>query len=140
MKQQDVIAYWANRWRSLAAWRGQVAMKITVKTRKTRRRVGSAWSHEGRAIVYVTNDLGHDLATVLHELAHLAAPNSEHHGEHWRTLFVAAAVEVFGGSIDDYEIDDINFTELDRQIEEAARDWLKRTGQAAVLHAIGVTS
>ncbi len=137
MKQQDVIQHWADRWRSLSAWRAAIPMRITVKTRKTKRRAGTAWSHEGRAIVYLSGNLAYDLATALHELAHLAAPNSEHHGEQWCKLFVAAAVEAFGGP-NDYEIDDINYSELDAQVEDACRAWLKRTGQADVLRAIGV--
>lgn len=139
MKQQDIIQHWADRWRSLSAWRALIPMRITLKTRKTKRRSGTAWSHEGRAVVYLTNNLAYDLATVLHELAHLAAPDSEHHGEHWRKLFVAAAVEALGGP-DDYEIDDVNYGELDAQVEDAVRAWLKRTGQGAVLAAIGVTA
>lgn len=137
MKQLDVIQHWADRWRSLSAWRAVIPMRIACKMRKTKRRAGTAWSHEGRAVVYVSGNLAYDLATVLHELAHLAAPNSEHHGEHWRKLFVAAAVEALGGP-DDYEIDDVNYSELDEQVEDAVRTWLKRTGQAAVLGAIGV--
>lgn len=138
MKHQDVLQHWAERWRSLSAWRAVIPMRITFKTRKTKRRSGTAWSHEGRAVVYMTTNLVYDLATVLHELAHLAAPDSEHHGPHWRALFVAAAVEALGGP-DDYEVD-VNITELDAQVEDAVRAWLKRTGQAAVLSAIGVAS
>lgn len=136
MKQEDVIKTWAERWRSLSAWRAVIPMQLKFEPYK-RGFVGIAHSHKGLAKIRLTGKLAHDLATVLHELAHLAAPNSEHHGEHWRKLFVAAAVEALGGP-DDYEIDDVNYSELDKQVEDAVRAWLKRTGQADVLRAIGV--
>jgi len=123
VKQLDVIQHWADRWRSLSAWRAVIPMRITVSTRKTTHRSGTAWSHEGRAVVYASGNLAYDLATVLHELAHLAAPNSEHHGEHWCKLFVAAAVEALGGP-DDYEID---YGELDAQVEDARGSSSSRT-------------
>jgi RES domain-containing protein len=139
--QLDVLKHWADRWRSLRAWRAPIAMQLTFKLqRKNSSRAGTAWSHQGRAVVYLTGDLAYDLATALHELAHLAAPDSEHHGTHWRTLFVAAAVEACGGSADDYEIDDVEYGELDAQVEDTVRTWLKQTGQAAILGAIGVAS
>lgn len=139
MNQQDVIKHWAERWRSLAAWRAVIPMRLTFKRYKGHGRVGTAWSHQGRAQVNLTGDLGHDLATVLHELAHLAAPDSEHHGARWRELLVAAAVEAFGGSVDEYDTTG-NYAELDEQVEDAAADWLTRTGQAGVLRGIGVMS
>lgn len=139
MTQEDVLKHWADRWCSLAAWRAPITMRVKFKPHKGRGRLGVAYSREGRCQVNLTGDLGHDLATVLHELAHLAAPDSEHHGDRWRELFVAAAVEAFGGSVDDYDTD-VTLHALDEQIEHAARDWLKRSGQAAVLRSIGVMS
>jgi hypothetical protein len=139
MKLDDVVTHWANTWRSLAAWKASIPMRIDVKPYKGTRRVGVAWSCEGRANVYVTGNLAFDLATALHELAHLAAPDSEHHGDRWREIFVAAVAEACGVDADDFEID-VAITDLDAQAQEAVAAWLVRSGQATVLRAIGVLS
>jgi hypothetical protein len=139
VKLDDVVSHWANTWRSLAAWKAPIPMQIEIKPYKGTRRVGVAWCYQGRANVYVTGDLAFDLATALHELAHLAAPNSEHHGERWREIFVAAVAEACGVDPDEFEID-VKITDLDRQAREAVAGWLMHTGQATVLRAIGVMS
>ena len=137
MKLDDVVTHWANTWRSLAAWKAPIPMAITIKPYKGTRRVGVAWCRQGRANVYVTGNLAFDLATALHELAHLAAPNSEHHGERWREIFVAAVAEACGVDADEFEID-VAITDLDKQAQEAVAAWLMRSGQSVVLRAIGV--
>ena len=139
MKLDDVIKHWANQWRSLAAWSAPIPMQVNVKPHKGTRRVGVAWCYQGRANVYVTGNLAFDLATVLHELAHLAAPNSEHHGERWKAIFARAVAEACGVDADEFEID-VVITDLDKQAQEAIASWLMRSGQATVLRAIGVMS
>lgn len=136
--QQDIVKHWTFTWRSLAAWRAPLPMRITFKPLKRGgRSVGTAWSCQGRAVVKLTGKLAYDLATALHEMAHLAAPNSEHHGEKWRELFVAATCEALGLTSDHFETD-VPYADLDGQVEDAVAAWLDRTGQASVLRAIGV--
>lgn len=139
MKLDDVVTHWADTWRSLAAWGAPIPMRVTVKPYKGTQRVGVAWCYQGRANVYVTGDLAFDLATALHELAHLAAPNSEHHGERWKLIFAKAVGEACGVDPDEFEID-VKITDLDRQAREAVAGWLMRSGQSVVLRAIGVMS
>lgn len=136
MKQEDVVVHWANQWRSLRAWRATIPMVITVEPYK-RGYLGKAWSHRGDAKIRLTGKLHIDLATALHELAHLAAPNSEAHGMHWRELFVAATAEALDISPDEFEVE-VSYNDLDRQVEDAVATWLARSGQTAVLRAIGV--
>lgn len=138
--QIDIIKYWATQWRSLRAWRAAIAMtRFEYEEYKGRGPAGHARNSDSRIVVRLTGRLHFDLATVLHELAHLAAPNSEHHGLAWRELFAAAAAEALGMQIDDFEID-VAYSQLDRQIEDAVDGWLVRSGQTAVLRAIGVMS
>lgn len=135
--QADVVKHWAHAWRSLRAWHAAIpAMRFEFEAYKGRGFVGHACNSSGRIKVRLTGRLHFDLATVLHELAHLAAPNSEHHSLAWRELFATAAAEALGMSVDDFEID-VPFSELDRQVEDAVEGWLVRSGQTAVLRAIG---
>jgi hypothetical protein len=139
VKLDDVIAHWANTWRSLSAWGAPVPMRIELKPHKGQRFVGLAWCYQGRALIRVTGNLAFDLSTALHELAHLAAPNSEHHGERWREIYVAGVAEACGVDADEFEID-VTITDLDKQVRDAVAGWLMRSGQATVLRAIGVMS
>ncbi len=139
MKLDDVITHWANTWRSLSAWGAPVPMRVELKPYKGTRFVGLAWCYQGRALGRVTGNLAFDLGTALHELAHLAAPNAEQHGERWREMFVAGVAEACGVDADEFEID-VTITDLARQAREAVAGWLMRSGQAAVLRAIGVMS
>lgn len=138
--QIDVVKHWAEKWRSLRAWRAAIPQtRFEYEAYKGQGRVGHARNSDGRVHVKLTGKLHFDLGTVLHELAHLAAPNHEHHGLAWRELFAAAAAEALGMQIEDFEID-VPYSQLDRQVEDAVDGWLIRSGQAAVLRAIGVLS
>lgn len=56
---------------------------------------GHAWYGQGRFVVTAGTDEGDALATILHEIAHLAA--WEHgHGPGWRSVFADAVQEVTG--------------------------------------------
>lgn len=138
--QLDVIKHWANRWRSLRAWRNTIpVVDFRYKTYSGRGRVGQASCVEGYAEIRLTGVLHHDLGTVLHELAHLAVPIGAHHNELWREAFVVGAAEALDVSI--AELDPgLPISELDRQVEDAVASWLAHSGQAAVLRAIGVMS
>lgn len=137
MRTTDVIRHYADRWRTLAAWRAHLPALVAIrKMAPGQRRMGLAHPDECRAIVYVSGDLAEDLATVIHELAHLAAPNHANHGEQWCELFIAATAEVTGLEAEGFDLD-VPITDLDAQVRDAIADWLARTGQAAVLRAIG---
>lgn len=138
MKLDDVIAHWANTWRSLAAWGAPIPMQVKLEPYKGTHYVGLAWCRQGRALVRVTGDLAFDLGTTLHELAHLAAPNSEHHGQRWRAIFVKGVAEACKVDPHEFEIEDIKVTDLDAQVRDAVAGWLVRSGQSTVLRAIGV--
>lgn len=140
MTNLDVVRHWLTRWRALRAWRAPLDVALVVEPYRRGRALGLA--HDGplcgrKATVYVTGHLAEDLATALHELAHLAAPRSEHHGALWRTTFAAGAEEALGlpsGSLEP----DVTQRDLDAQVREACEAWLTSTGQRAVLRAAGL--
>jgi hypothetical protein len=108
---------------------------ITLKPYKRgQRRLGFAKPGHCVATVYITGNLAEDLSTVLHELAHLAAPGHEHHGERWRELFIAAVAEACGCDPDAIE-PEVVITDLDSQVLAEVAAWLIRSGQHAVLKA-----
>jgi hypothetical protein len=134
----DVVTHWARHWRTLAAWGAPVPAAITIKHHEGQRRLGRARPYLCTAEILTTGDLADDLGTALHELAHLAAPGSEHHGKRWREIYARAAAEALRCDRDLFDLD-VTITGLDAQVREAAGRWLARTGQQAVLKAIGVT-
>jgi hypothetical protein len=124
------LAHYAQAWRSLRAWRAPLPTLVIVEPYRGGGRLGVARCGLRTATVYATGDLAEDLSTVLHELAHLAAPlAARSHGSEWRALFVAAAREVTGGEDDD--LDDLNLTttDLDAAIRDEIAEWLSRTSQ-----------
>jgi hypothetical protein len=72
----------------LAQW-SPVRARPTMST-------GHAYSWQRRMVVTAGSDRADALTTIIHELAHLAAPARESHGDRWRTLFVDAVREVSG--------------------------------------------
>lgn len=137
MTKRDVLKSWADRWRSLAAWGAPLPMSIEILDDKGRGPLGKAWSYACSAIVYDTGHLPGNLKTILHELAHLAAPNYVQHELPWRRMFVRAACEALGARVEDFELD-VDLLTLNNQVEDAVKAWLDRSGQAVVLKAIGV--
>lgn len=137
MTQADVLKSWADRWRSLAAWGGQVSMLVEIKPDNGCGVLGLARPGLGHAYVKDTGDLAQGLKTILHELAHLAAPSFTHHSRRWRLLFVLGACEALDCDVEDFELD-VTLADLNRQVEEAVATWLDRSGQTVVLKAIGV--
>lgn len=135
----DILKRYANEWRSLAAWGAPISMQLEIRPSKycDPATLGRANSWRGTAWAYDTGDLVCNLKTVLHELAHLAAPDSVRHAKRWRELYVRAASEALGASVDDFDLD-VELLALNQQVERAVRDWLDRSGQTVVLRAIGV--
>lgn len=121
----QIVRYWADRWRTLAAWCAELPAIVTVEMYAGQRLLGRATYATRHAMVRVTGDLAEDLGTALHELAHLAAPVGTRHSKRWRVLYARAAAEAFGlGSAE--EIDpSVQIRDLDMQITDLAREWIR---------------
>jgi hypothetical protein len=94
-----VVRTWAERWRSLRAWgRPLDEVTITVKRRPNGGITGTGLARpvKRQVIVRVGSSLVDGLVTVLHELAHVAVPAQEHHGDRWQAAYAAAVEEVTG--------------------------------------------
>jgi hypothetical protein len=140
MNTLDVIKSYADTWRSLAAWRAplDVAVKVTPMPAHHTRRLGTAWPCQRRANVYVIDgDLTGALSTLLHELAHLAAPTYAGHEMPWRAVYVAAVAEATRCDVDMFDTD-LPLDEIRPQVHAAIDAWLDATGQRTVLTALGV--
>lgn len=81
--------------------------------------------------------MAEDLGTVLHELAHLAAPDRAHHGAEWRALYAAGAAEALGLPMHTFDDADEQTT-LNAHVRDACRAWLVSSGQRTFLRALGV--
>lgn len=62
----------------------------------TEQSTGTAWFFQRRFAVTAGADRADALATLIHELAHLATPGDKAHGDKWRSVFFSAAWEVLG--------------------------------------------
>lgn len=139
----DVLSSWVTKWRSLVAWGAALAMPITLKEREHRGRVlGRAFPEHGNAIIFMTGDLGEDLGTALHEMAHLAAPTGTGHGKRWREMYARAACEALGISDRFGWCHNLELAHeiLDDEVVLEIQAWLGRTGQRAFLSSLGVIS
>lgn len=136
----DVVRAWLVTWRTLRAWRAPLDVALAVEPYRGGRELGLARDSycTGRsATVWVTGHLAEDLSTALHELAHLAAPRSTHHGALWRETYAAGAQEALG--LPPYSLEpDVTAHDLDVQVREACEAWLTRTGQRVMLRAAGL--
>ena len=133
----DVFNRWAGEWRSLAAWGAPLHINLTIKPYNGQRLLGWAYPHRGDCVVRLTGDLPRDLATALHEMAHLAAPSYVMHELPWRQMFARAAGEALGEDPGVIELD-VDLFDLDKQVMRMVYRWLERSGQHAVLSALGV--
>ncbi len=135
----DIVAKFAGQWPSLKAWRANLPMDIEIKPHKGEATIGLAWSRQCRALIRTTRSLVVDLDTVIHELAHLAAPNHVSHGAEWRELYVAGLCEALGDDAHNFETD-CQLADLQKQGQAAVEHWLRRTGQWQFLKTLkGVT-
>ncbi len=137
MNAEDVLKHWADRWRNLAAWGAPIPMHVKIIPDNGCGVLGRARPARGTATVKATGNLAGNLKTILHELAHLAAPTFVHHEITWRELFTRGASEALGAHAADFDLD-VTLFDLNQQVEDAVETWLKRSGQGAVLRAIGV--
>lgn len=79
---QEGLQAWLERWRGLRSW-GRHLEECSFKFLPHRGgpRLGTAWPCERRGVVYIRPSMPANLQTLLHELAHLAAPATEQHGD-----------------------------------------------------------
>ena len=61
---------------------------------------------------------------LVHELAHLAAPNHESHGDRWKTMYVRAAAEALDMDEDDFDIE-VPYMDMDQQVIDMTAAWLE---------------
>lgn len=120
----QVVQTYAENWRTLRAWGAPLPAAIRTEVHKGQRVLG--WASPGRCatVVRCTGDLARDLATVLHELAHLAAPSREGHGAVWKTMFARAAAEALDCDVDDFDTD-VAYMDMDQQVIDMATVWLE---------------
>lgn len=123
------LEIWADRWRDLKAW-GRTLEEVTIELRQRSEGVGRystgvCYPTLRRIVVTAGSDVPQALATILHELAHAAAPGDEGHGDRWQAIFAAAVLEVTGirlvHPVDNYRL-------MQRQAIGACRAWWRRSG------------
>jgi hypothetical protein len=76
------------------AHRGRRMPEVQLRRRDGNYNTGHAW--RSRIVVTMGGDLASVLATLLHELAHAAAPAASHHDDVWASLFLRAARDRWG--------------------------------------------
>ena len=107
----------ADRWRGLLAWGSPITGAIDIVDGSG----GGYAKHDGHAcIVFSNGSLARSLTTVLHEMAHMAAPAGELHGRRWRGLLARATHEVTGVPVPDGAPMQV----MDELVESAVRSWL----------------
>lgn len=115
-------------WCNLRAWQpvDMRSVHVAVKFRKGWASTGSALVSKTHGQVDIIVRLGVDeadgLATLLHELAHVAAQRRGHEGHDggWRDIFRAAALEVLGEEVVD---GGSNLVLTDRVADAFRRKW-----------------
>ena len=119
-----IVRTWAERWRSLRAWRrplDEVALEIVPWNGGP---LGKARPGTREVVVRVGADVVDALGTVLHELAHVAVPGGEAHGPAWRERYLVAVEEVTGRPLADPSTAEL----LDRAAVAALRGWWRASG------------
>jgi hypothetical protein len=123
--REQGLTTWANRWRTLKAWRRDLAnVAITISDRSFPGRSGTCWPEQQRITIYVGRSFVDDLHTVLHELAHAAAMTPGH-TETWQTISAAAVSEVTGLAVIPMAY---NFRILDIATRDALTTWWRASG------------
>lgn len=137
MNATTILASYADRWRNLRAWRAPLPAQISIEPWRGTAHVGVAYPAQCRTTIYQTPCLADDLGTVLHELAHIAAPTRAAHDRAWRELYAAGAAEALA-------LDPLTFVgattnqTLTSLVREACDRWLTTSGQRPFLRALGV--
>lgn len=119
-----IVQRYADQWRNLRAWGAPLPMRIEVAPYKGTDYQGLAWAGACKALVCITGNLARDLAILLHEMAHLAAPNSAHHGIQWKRAYARAAAEALECDVEDFDLD-LPKNDLDQLVQDMAEVWLE---------------
>ena len=123
IRTHEIVEQYATKWRSLLAWGAPIPMEFKLKPHRGTINLGFAYPGRGTCEIKITGSLSRDLATLLHEYAHLAAPTGEHHDIAWKTVYARAAAEAFGCDVDDFELDVTKY-DMDKQVIDACEVWL----------------
>lgn len=124
MSTREAYTEAARRYARLSAWERDlsgVEFDIRISDVKTYTS-GHAYSGSGRFVVTVGSNIADAHTTIIHELAHLAAPGREHHGPVWRSLHILAVSEVVGRRVEVPGSADIH--ELHRLLGSALAEFL----------------
>ncbi len=137
MNATTVLASYADRWRNLRAWRAPLPAVVTIEPWRGQQVVGYAVPARCETVIRQTPRLADDLGTVLHELAHLAAPTRAGHDRAWRQLYALGAAEAL--ALDPHTFVDAPTNQtLTSLVREACDRWLTTSGQRAFLRTLGV--
>jgi hypothetical protein len=120
----EIVERYADKWRNLRAWGAPLPMKIEIVAHQNTRNLGYARPALCDAKVRVTGKLNRDLATLLHEMAHLAAPRDAQHGIEWKTVFARAAAEALDGDFDDFDLSVTKY-DMDQIVIDMVDAWLE---------------
>jgi hypothetical protein len=123
-RELRIVRTWAERWRSLRAWRRSLDEVVIDVVAHQRGPLGLAQPRARTLIIRVGTDVVDGLATALHELAHVAVPHGEAHGPAWRERFLLAAEEVTGRALAEPPTTEL----VDRAVVAALRVWWRASG------------
>lgn len=123
VRTHEMVKFYADKWRSLRAWCAPIPMDVELKPHRGTYNLGLAWSGRGKLQVKITGRLSRDLATLLHEMAHLAAPDDEHHGARWKEMFIRGAAEALDADVSDFDPDVTKYA-MDEQVIDMVECWL----------------
>lgn len=127
--REQGLTTWADRWRTLRAWRRDLSeVKIEFSNRWHRNRLGTCWSHEQRVVIYRGDSFREELGTLLHELAHAATIGAAH-DERWQDVYANAVSEVTGMSVVPAAY---NYHVLNSAAKDALEAWWTTSGQARI--------
>jgi hypothetical protein len=136
-EREHALRGYATRWATLRAWGPSLAgVAVEIIATRHARLAGCAWPLARRVEVYATGSLVEDLATVLHEYAHVAARDGGHSAR-WRALFAASVREVTGLPVCP---DAPSAAVLDRACADALRAWWPRAPRCATCAAPATTA
>jgi hypothetical protein len=128
-----IVRTWAERWRSLAAWRRdlvEVAIDVVAHRRGP---LGTARPGLRVVSIRVGSDVVDGLATALHELAHVAVAGDAAHGDAWKERYLLAVEEVTGRALAAPPTIEL----LDRSVVAALRGWWRASGNEFLATLLG---